>query len=505
MTTETPASAGDPVLDGMLGGGLPRERSVLLTGGPGTGKSTLAMQFLQAGLDDGESALFVSTEQTFAELRDSFRAFDFDLDHENLTFATIHVSTGRSIEGGYGLVFKHLGEGDSFNGGTILGEEFDVPLTVQHLQQYLDVYAPCDRVVFDSVSGLSALAEDERGFRRTVLELIQFFTDEFGATTLFTAEGGDDQETVSTPLRYSTHGVVELTREHVNDDPHRFLEISKLRGVDHDTRRVELEFTDQGVRVGPSRRSQPPELKTHKHTPIGIDGLDELCGGGLATGTGVLLEHDGYANLRAVFGAVARSALERDYAIVLAPTIRMRPDGVETMLTRLDVTVSDLLAEDRLFIIDMIGAWDETYRNVFAARESPTGLRSVLDVVAERCDDRPRLSLINADAMVNTLGADGARTVRYQQESYLRPDDLLVHVHNPTVTSRDIGGFYTNAAEQVIRTWLSPDGLQYLTLEKSPCGFIGTTSMVEYTTEPPFLRLQRPPQERENPYSVGGE
>lgn len=501
VSTYMTASTGCPVLDGMMGGGVPLNRSVLVTGGPGTGKSTLAMQFLQTGLSKGDDTLYISTEQRFDELRDSFDGFDFDLDHERLQFATIHAASGESLEGGEGsLVLRHLGD-EGFDSGEMLGPQFDAPFTVQHIEQYLDLYAPCDRVVFDSISGLSAIAEDPAGFRRTVLELVQFFTDEFGATTVFTAESGAGAESVTTPLRYATHGVVELTRERVNDDPHRFLEVTKLRGVDHDRRRVELEMVDGGVRVGPTRRSQPPVLKTHRHTSVGIEGLDALCGGGLATGTGVLLEHDGYANLRAAFGAIVRSVLDRDGAVTLVPTIRMRPDGVQAMLSDTDYTVDGLLADDRLFVLDMIGAWDETERNVFAARETPDGLRSAFEIGDERAGDRPHLSLVNADVMVNTLGADAARTLRYKQEGRLEPDDLLVHVHNPSVSGGEIGGFYANAAEQVLRTWVSEDGLQYVTLEKSPCGFIGTTSMVEYTDEPPYLRVQQPPMDRENPYA----
>ncbi|PSQ10733.1 hypothetical protein BRC93_08285 [Halobacteriales archaeon QS_5_70_15] len=181
----------------------------------------------------------------------------------------------------------------------------------------------------------------------------------------------------------------------------------------------------------------------------------------------------------------------------------MRPSGLETAVADRDERVPDLLDSDRLFVLDRIGAWDETDRNVFAARESTTGVQSVLDVVADRSEDRLRLSLVNADAMVNSLGAEAARTVRYWQESrMLREEDLMIHVHNPSVTPDEVSGFYTNAAEQVIRTWLADDGLQYVTLEKSPCGFIGTTSLVEYTTEPPYLRVQDPPLERENPYAV---
>ncbi|MFC6938649.1 RAD55 family ATPase [Salinirubellus sp. GCM10025818] len=503
MSRGDPAPFGDPVLDGMLRGGVPRNRSVLVTGGPGTGKSTLGMQFLQSGLEDGESGLFISTEQSFEELHDSFAGYDYDLDHPEIAFATVHATTGETLEGGDELVLRHLGETDPDGGGEVLGDAFNAPFTARYIQRYLDFFTPVDRVVFDSVSGLSVMSDDDGEFRRTVLELVQFFTEEFGATTLLTAEAEDPDARVVTPLQYSTHGVIELSRERVNDDPHRFLTVTKMRGVDHDTRRVELEFVPGGVRVGPSRRSQPPELKTHHHTPIGVSGLDALCGGGLATGTGVLLEHDGYANLRALFGAIVHAALDREMALFLVPTIRMRPGGFDAFLADREERTAELLESDRLFVLDQIGAWDETDRNVFAARESATGVQSVLEVVAGRSADRSRLALVNADAMVDSLGPDDARTVRHWQESrMLREEDLTIHVHNPRETSDEVSGFYTTAAEQVIRTWLSDDGLQYVTLEKSPCGFVGTTSLVEYTKEPPYLRVQDPPQERENPYAT---
>jgi KaiC/GvpD/RAD55 family RecA-like ATPase len=68
-------STGSPALDTMLDGGYPEERAVLLTGTPGTGKSTLTMRFLQEGLQNGKSCLFISTEQTVDELRDAFAPF----------------------------------------------------------------------------------------------------------------------------------------------------------------------------------------------------------------------------------------------------------------------------------------------------------------------------------------------------------------------------------------------------------------------------------------------
>lgn len=482
------AATGDAVLDRMLRGGIPRNRTVLVRGGPGTGKTTFGMQFLQQGLENDERCLFVSTEQTQAELRDSFDDFEFDLDHEELAVTTLHAVPDDGD--GRRLKLRTL-EGNSAI------DERDIPLTEENLARHFQSAAGCDRLVFDSISALRVLGDNRELFRRELLELIQLFTNDLGATALFTAEDIDDRV-----LDFTTHGVIELQRERINGDPHRFLEVTKMRGVDHDTRTVEAEIEDSGVRCAPSRRSQPPELKTHKHTSIGIDGLDSLCGGGLATGTGVLLEHDGYANMTALFGAMMHAALDKGYSTVLVPTIRMRPDSVRTILEGHDESLDDLLDDDRLFVIDMIGAWDETAENVFGARESATGVRSILDAIAERAGDSPRFSLINADAMVNTLGVEDARAVRYAQEAHwLRSDDLLVHVHNPNVTGDRITGFYTNAAEQVLQTWVTDGGLQYVSLKKSPCGFVGTTSLVEYTTEHPFLRVQDPPEDRENPYA----
>jgi len=349
----------------MLDGGLPRNRSTLVTGGPGTGKSTLGMQFLQAGLDAGESCLFVSTEQTVGELRDSFADFEFDLDAEDLGFLTVR----------------------------------------------------------------------------------------------------------------------------------------KLRGVDHDRRTVEVEFVPGGLWAAPSRRSQPPALKDHAHRSVGIDGLDRLCGGGLLRGAGVLLQHDGRANLSALFGTILAGALESDHDVTLVPTIGLRESRVRVLLDGHDLEVETLLEDGRLRVVDVIGAWDGTLPGVRRPAEPGAELRDQFAELVER-SDRTNFALVNADAVVHALGVDEARNLGYfAQAQLLGSDDALVYVSNPETIPEMAAAFHRDAAEQVLETWIADDGLQYVSLRKSPCGFVGSTALVEYVDDPPYLRVQDPPQSRENPYA----
>jgi KaiC/GvpD/RAD55 family RecA-like ATPase len=488
-TERSRAKTGVPVLDTMLRGGLPRRRAVLVTGGPGTGKSTLAMQFLQTGLDAGEDCLYISTEQTVDELRDSFAGFTFDLDHDRLSYGSVHATPGQPV--GSDERQPTLSTLEDDQDGPFGG--FDAPFTAKYLQEYIDGFGPCDRLVFDSVSGLDALAHTDDRFRRRVLDLIRYFTDELGATTLFTAERRGDSE-LTDALRFTTHGVIALRRRRIADDPHLTVEVTKLRGTDHDRRRAEVQFTEDGLRAGPERRSQPPALKHHSHRPIGIDGLDELCGGGPLCGAGVLLEHDGATNLTTLLATLLRDALDRGDAATLVPTIELGQRRAAGLLE--DRSITDLLVDDRLFVVDAIGGWDDSLENVYTAPETPPSFADLLADLHGRTD-APQLTLLNVEAMVHALGAAGARTVRYASETtLLEAEDRLVHVVNPGTIDDRVTAFYRDAAEQVIETWIQDDGLQYVRLKKSPCGFVGSTSLMEYLSEPPYLRVQHPPRDR---------
>lgn len=498
MSEHGPASVGDEVLDRMLRGGLPREQAMLVHGGPGSGKSTLSMQFLDAGVRADETCLYVTTEQTLDDVADSFDAFPFALDDDRLDVLSLHATPGVTLDdpdGSDALTLQRLDDDDAVGGDFSFGE-YTRELTSETLREEFQPFADYDRVVVDSANGLAGFT-DAYTYRRVLLDVITTLTDDGSATVLFTAEGDGE---VAELLRYATHGVISVSSERIRDDDHRFVEISKLRGVAHDTRRLELHIDDEvGVRAVPGRRSQPPAVKTHGHRPVGVDGFDRLVGGGIVAGAGVLFEHDGMANVSTFLGSFLDAGIARGDRIAVVPTIHLRPHGLETILSGFGRDVDALLDAGRLHVVDLIGTWDADREGVHAP-DSAEGIKAAFDTIRPADDAADLTTVVNADAYVNALSSAEARELRYYEESHhVQPTDTLVHVHNPRTASAEVSAFFENTAEQVIETWLSESGLQYVQLRKSPCGFVGTTSLVEYLEEEPFVAVQDPPADRENP------
>ena len=508
MTTDPTAEPGDGglqkipsgsvVLDEILQGGLPENRSILVSGGPGTGKSTLAMQFLQRGLEAGDDCLFVSTEQTTDELRDTFDGYTFDLDHEALTITTIHATTGYTLEGDEEeLTLKTLEGGDSVSDG------YSAPFESQYIVKHLEQFAPVDRVVLDSVSGLSAMGDDYDRYRRAILDLIRLFSDEFEATTILTAEEsglgshpGEATVAVSDSIQYNTHGVVRLWRENIEGDYHRFLEVMKMRGVDHDTRVFQTDFDDDGVRLIPRMRTHPGEFVPDDFMATGIGGLDALLGGGIVLGGTMLLEHDGQASPHSILTSLMRAAVDNDMAIALAPPVELPPKRLEAIIDRDVGDMDEMLQNDELFLIDYPNIWRNTRRNVFKPREhDDEGAEAVLEIIDERRGDSPMFSAMNVEAMVPVMDENELKRMRFwEEENLMEEQDTSLYFFNPGTLPDELAEFYKNSAWQVLRTWINDKGLQYIKLKKSPAGFLGSTRLVEYTDEKPYMRVQRPPR-----------
>jgi len=474
-------------LDALLGGGVPDERSMLVSGPPGTGKTTLGMQFLQAGLDNGEECLFVSTEQTVDELEDTFEPYPFDLSDDGLTVITVHCEPGDTMERDDDLVVRTLEGGDR-----AVTEWFDLPFTRENVVHYLSEYGPRDRILLDSLSGLRPIAADEVSFWRSTYDLIRLFSDTFGATSLLTAE--DDRVgsgVASDLLPYATHGVLALSWAERAQQRHRFLRVEKLRGRDHDTRRHKLVLGPDGATVQPTQRTPPNELHAHDHLSTGVDALDDVLGGGLVRGGLTLLSHDGTTGHYTLATRLLAQAVDDGMALAIALPASVSLSELDRYWADTDYTVDGLLDDDRLFVLELVASDGRDHRNIL--RYDGTAERDwerLMETSYERSGGRPLFAFIDTEPLLEQVSRQRVRKVRYQAAaSHTGEDDVVVYAVNPAIQNRSLVEFFVDTSSQTLRIERGDDGIEWLTLRKSPTGSPGTSAVVAYDERPPYVDL----------------
>jgi circadian clock protein KaiC len=273
--TEKPAiaeqiSTGIAGLDQLLRGGLTSRRMYLVAGFPGTGKTTLALQFLMEGRSRGESTLYVTLSETEEELRAIAASHGWTLD--GVTIFQLPTTEGVSAEDQYTLYHP---------------AEIELGETVKGVLAVVDDKRPT-RVVFDSLSELKLLARDPLRYRRQILALKEFFSGRDCTVVLLddlSAGGGDLQ------LESLAHGVIVLEMlPFAYGRARRRLRVAKLRGVaavegfhDFVIRRGGLEVFPQ---IDAARGSLP---RPQAGVASGLPELDQLLGGGLTWGTTTLV------------------------------------------------------------------------------------------------------------------------------------------------------------------------------------------------------------------------
>ncbi len=269
--TDTRSSTGIPGLDRILGGGLPADHLFLIQGTPGTGKTTLALQFLLAGVARGETALYVSLAETRAELEEVAHSHGWSLD---------------------GLEVVELTPPDA-----VLRPETQYtvfhPADVEMGQTARAIYEAAERLrprrlVLDSLAEMRLLAEDPLRLRRQVLALKQFFVDRHCSVLLLDDVGPGEHEHQFASI---AHGVIlleQLALEYGAE--RRRLRISKLRAQRYSGGYHDFTIRTGGLEVYPRlTAAHYPLAKVGAPLGSGDQRIDALTGGGLDRGSSTLL------------------------------------------------------------------------------------------------------------------------------------------------------------------------------------------------------------------------
>jgi circadian clock protein KaiC len=273
MFSSTRCSTGNSGLDTVLHGGLPPGHLFLMEGQPGSGKTTLALQFLLNGMREGERCLYITLSETAEELKEVADSHHWNLEGIEL-FELSSVGDVLSSER---------------NQSVLHSWEVELGDTIQLIKQQIERVQP-RRVVFDSLSELRLLAQDPLRYRRQVLALKQFFAPR-NVTVLLIDDLTSESAERDTHLHSLCHGVISLERFTMEfGAARRRLQVQKMRGATFIGGYHDFSIQTGGVEVYPRLiASEHHAAFSNEPVPSGIKELDALLGGGVLRGTSTLL------------------------------------------------------------------------------------------------------------------------------------------------------------------------------------------------------------------------
>lgn len=306
-------STGIEGLDNILAGGWPTNRVYLVQGDPGTGKTTLSLQFLMAGRDKGERGLFITLSETGDELRAVAKSHEWNLEGIHI----FELSAAQQDRAAEPNTLFHPSEVE-------LSEMTEVLLAE------IERVKPT-RIVIDSLSELRLLAQNALRFRRQVLALKQHFIGT-GTTVLLLDDlvsGGNEAQAHTV-----AHGVMEL--QHLAPEygaARRRLRVMKLRGVKFSGGYHDYIIDKGGLKVFPRlvAAEHRGEFKAQV-VSSGIPELDQLLGGGIDRGTSLLIMGPAGAGKSSIAMQYCAAAAERgEHASIFT-----FDETLENLLTRAD-------------------------------------------------------------------------------------------------------------------------------------------------------------------------
>jgi circadian clock protein KaiC len=310
------AASGVDGLDAVLAGGFTRKRVFLIEGVPGSGKTTLALQFLLAGAKAGETVLYVTLAETEDELRAVAASHGWRLD----ALAISELAPSET-------------ELDPREQNTLFHpSEVDLVATTARIVADVERLKPA-RIVVDSLSELRLLAGSPLRYRRQVLALKQYFAKRDCTVLLLDDISALDHDL---QMRSVAHGVLLLDQVQPEyGSQRRRLRVVKYRGV-----RFRGGFHDYAIQTGGIQVF--PRLVAAEHRRASergrlssdIPSLDELLGGGIEEGTSTLIVGAAGTGKSTIAAQFAAAAAARDQRVAMflfdesPQTLRSRCDAL---------------------------------------------------------------------------------------------------------------------------------------------------------------------------------
>jgi len=223
--------------------GMPKGSSVLIAGGPGTGKSTLCRQICYNLVSSGKKCMYVSFEESKERIKNSMKNFGWEVEK--------YIQNGN-------LLIQKINPLDilRMKFGSIGGSGSATELSYKIKPLVIPKEFHPDVIAVDSLSAIiAASVTKDKNYRVYLQQLFSFF-EETGATSLLITE------TEPMPTRYSDSGIEEFLADGIivlynikkKDSRHNAIEILKMRNCKHKKRIVLMEISEKGIKIYPDKK-----------------------------------------------------------------------------------------------------------------------------------------------------------------------------------------------------------------------------------------------------------
>ena len=412
-------STGNQGLDLILRGGLPANRLYLLEGQPGSGKTTLALQFLRDGVERGEQALYITLSETKEELEVVAGSHGWRIDDFNV----FELSAVEEVLG------------DGRDQSILHPWEMELTETVKLIEAEVERVNP-SRVVFDSLSEMRLLAQDPLRYRRQVLALKQFFAGR-AITVILVDDMSGSATGVDAHLHSLCHGVVTLERLTLDfGAARRRMQVQKLRGVDFVAGYHDLVIRRGGLDIFP-RLVASDHHRPFLGEPVesGVGELDKLLGGGPLRGTSTLITGPAGTGKTTIALQYVYAACER---------------GEKSVIYEFDERIGTMLARAKAFGLDIarhIESGCLTVEQIDPAELSPGEFAAR---VRRQVEDGARIVVV--DSLNGYLAA-----MPQEQQLILQLHELLSYLNQQGVVT-----FLINPQQGLVGTMVSNLNISYI-------------------------------------------
>lgn len=439
-------------LDGLLGGGIPKGSSLLVSGPPGAGKTVLALQYAFNQARKGERVLFVSTCEllfTINKFASTMAFFDLGLIRTgiNLDFA------GTREEGGFvefwdyslGPVLEDRNAGDIFD----IIEEKAGAHRIDHL-------------VIDSITSINMFLGDEVERRKKLLQFMSW-ASRSGCTAILT----DESSVAEGAERLLADGILELGRREIAGQCGlgvfvKTVEVLKLRGHAHGSGRYLYDISGDGMSVIAPGSGEAP---TGVSAMTGVEDLDRLLGG-LAYGSAWHFNVGSGSLLRPLVDAVIGETLRSGDSLIYVAS----PHDDFTIETFRDHFGAEGALKGRVAIMDFYGrqAFENLEDVVIGIRP---GERENISraLVSHVCTKGKRCRIfMDVGVLLENFGPEKAGILYDSLLGYARGKDiLLVTYRGPMAARAPMLGDVESSSDGVVDLW-DYGGYVLLQVKKAP-------------------------------------